>query len=99
MKKETKKEEIEDFAEVSERNYRPVEDDATEKVLKVVTKGAALGTMGGLVVGQLPGNENELFGYFLQDGGVAILGYAGTGLLLGALAGWLYTRLPERRAP
>src|ERR1700752_689983 len=96
--KKAKKEEIEDFAEVSERNYRPVEDDGTEKMLKIVTKGAAFGAMAGLMVAQLPGNENVLFGYFLQDGGLAILGYAGAGLLLGALAGWLYALISGKNS-
>jgi hypothetical protein len=97
--KKAKKEEIEDFAEVSERNYRPVEEDPTEKMLKIVCNGAAVGVLAGLVVAQLPGNENFLFGYFLQDGGLAILGYAGTGLVIGALGGWLYAKLRPQNAP
>ena len=94
--KNEKKEVIEDFAEVSERNYRPVEDDPTEKLLKAVCSGAAFGALAGLAVGQMPGNENVLFGYYMRDGGLALLGYGGAGVLLGALAGWIYARIVPR---
>lgn len=94
--KKLKSDEIEDFAKVSEMNYQPVEDDETEKVLKVVCKGAAWGVFAGLVYAQLPANENILFGHYVRDGGLVILAYCGIGLVIGALAGWLCTLMPEK---
>jgi hypothetical protein len=95
--KKKKKEEIDDFAEVSERNYRPVLDDPTEQVLKIVLKGAAAGVLAGVVISQFPSNENFLFGYYFNDGGLVILAYCGAGLVIGAFAGWLYALLPGRK--
>lgn len=87
----------EDFAKVSELNYRPVEDDETEKVLKVVSKGATWGALSGFLIAQLPSNYNFLFGYYLSDSGLVLLGYVGVGLVIGALGGWLYTVVLRQR--
>lgn len=95
--KNEKNEEIEDFAKVSEMNYRPVEDDETEKVLKVVCKGAALGTMAGLSYSQIGTNDSFLFGHYVRDSGVVVLAYCGIGLVIGAFAGWLSTLVGRKR--
>ena len=97
LMKKKEDESEEDFARVSEANFRPVEDDETEKVLKVVSKGAAWGVLAGLSISQFYMSTNSLFGFYIRDGGLVILGYCGTGLAIGALAGWLYTLIRRER--
>lgn len=97
MKSEKDREVEEDFAKVSELNYRPVEDDETEKILKVVSKGAIWGALAGFLIAQLPRNYNFLFGYYLSDSGLVLLGYCGVGLVIGVFAGWLYTLVPGKK--
>ena len=87
----------EDFAKVSEVNYRPVEEDETEKVLKVLSKCAAWGAMAGLAFSQTGTNDSFLFGHYVRDGGLVILADAGIGLVIGAFVGWIYTRLPRNK--
>jgi len=92
MKKAEEDETEEDFAKVSEANYQPVEDDDTEKMLKVVCNGAAWGAMAGLSYSQIGTHDSFLFGHYVRDSGLVILADTGIGLVIGAFAGWIYAR-------
>jgi hypothetical protein len=96
-KNEKKSDIEEDFAKVSELNYESVEDDKAEQILKAVSKGATWGALAGLVISQLPGNDNFLFGYYVRDGGLVVLADVGVGVLVGACAAWLYGTMPRRK--
>lgn len=97
-KKQMKRDEIEEeFAKVSEANYRPapVEDDETETLLKVVFKGAKWGFVAGMVVAMvyIQIHTPSSLGFYPGDVGVVLFVCAGSGAAIGALFAWLGTWL------
>jgi hypothetical protein len=93
-KKQMTRDEIEEeFARVSEANYRPdpVEDDETEESLKIVFKGAKWGFVAGMAVAMIyiQIHTPSSLGFYPGDVGVVLFACIGPGAAIGALFAWL----------
>ena len=95
----TREEIEEEFAKVSEANYRPdpVEDDATENLLKIVFKGAKWGFAAGFAVAMIyiQIHTPASLGFYPGDAGVVLFACIGSGAAIGALLAWLGTSVFE----
>jgi len=95
----TREEIEEEFAKVSEANYRPdpVEDDATENLLKVVFKGAKWGFVAGCAVAMvyIQIHTPASLGFYPGDAGVVLFACIGPGAAIGALLVWLGTLISD----
>jgi hypothetical protein len=101
-KKPATRDEIEEeFVKVSEANYRPapVEDDATENLLKIVFKGAKWGFAAGFAVASvhIQMNTPASLGFYPGDVGVVFFACMGPGAAIGALLAWLGTLISGNR--
>jgi hypothetical protein len=85
----------EEFAKVSEANYKPDEedDDETEEVFKIVFKGAKWGFVAGFVVAMvyLQMHTPASLGFYPGDAGLVLFACMAPGAAIGALFAWLST--------
>ena len=102
-KHETKDEIEEDFEKVSEVNYRPVEEveeDESEKTLKIVFKGAKWGFYAGFVAAMIyiQMRTPTSLGFYPGDIGLVFLAFLGPGTAIGALYAWLGTLISGQKS-
>jgi hypothetical protein len=100
--KQMTRDEIEqEFAKVSEANYRPVEDDddETETLLKIVFKGAKWGFVAGFLVATvyIQIHTPSSLGFYTGDVGLVFFACMGPGAAIGALFAWLGTLISGDR--
>ena len=86
----------EDFAKVSEMNDGPVQEDENETTLNTVFKGAKWGAVAGCVFSAvyIRMNTPASLGFYPGDLSYVFLVCIGGPAAVGALLGWLSTKLP-----